>query len=252
MLRLFSSSSRRLISVYPSASNAFLNSTRSASNHRKFAESDSSSREVQSTSRRLPSSSDRKLNVKKLFSDDNTEEMPLPSSPRRPNILHSSTFDDPTQMASNLSTKTRYENEIAEIDDYQQEEQRRRSARQAETKASNENAQSKSKRTPSKKKFGNALTIEKLFDESEYISTERSEKKSDYASRSEQNQQPRKPRRERVPVEESDEVGLSSQKYLISLVVSTSSLLRRSKPRVSQRLQCFWPTSNRRTRPRIY
>ncbi len=63
----------------------------------------------------------RKVNVNKLFSDEESEETPVPTNPRRPNILHSSSFDDPSRITSNLSTKSRYENDISNIDDYENE-----------------------------------------------------------------------------------------------------------------------------------
>lgn len=211
MLRLFGSSSRKILSSSPSVANAFLHATRPLSNQRKLADDES-------TARRPPTSSTRRLNVKKLFADDDDAagEAPSPGNPRRPNIVRASPFDDPSQMAANLPMRTRYEKDTAGMDDQQQEEQRR-PARPTENKPANEGAQSKAKRTSPKKKFNNTLTIEKLFDESEYISTSKKEKRSDSPQRSEQNQQPRKPRRERALVEQTDEVAADSHEYRKSL-----------------------------------
>ncbi|UJR30035.1 hypothetical protein I4U23_017580 [Adineta vaga] len=206
MLRFFNSSSRTIISLNPSIRNVFL---RSASNNHKVAQTKSTNEneKVQPPSRRFPSSSGtRKVNIKNLFSDEDSKEDLIPTSPRRPNILHSSSFDDPSRLTADLPTKTRYRNEIADIDDYHNEEQRRRSTQQTQVKTSDENVQSKSKRmTTPRKKSINAIEIEKLFDESEYISTKKNNKKQDYTSKSNQNQQPRQPKKERSLTKQSHE-----------------------------------------------
>ncbi len=160
----------------------------------------------QLTSRRVPPSVSRKVNVKKLFSDEDSEEVPTPTSPRRPNILHSSSFDDPLQIASNLSTKTRYENDISNIDDYQAEEQQRRLTRQNQIKKSDIAQQSK--RISSRKKSPNSVNDETQFDSSEYISNKKifvKRLKSDDLEKSDLHQ-PRQPKKERSLTSQSDEV----------------------------------------------
>lgn len=112
MLRCLGSYSRTiLVSSSPSSSSALLRLVRPVSNQTKTA----------------PTLLKRQVNLKKLFSDEPSNEIELPRTPRRPNILHSSSVDQPTQK--------RYEQDLANIDDYQSEENRRRTARSTENKA---------------------------------------------------------------------------------------------------------------------
>jgi hypothetical protein len=148
----------------------------------------------------------RKVNVKKLFSDEESEEIPVPTNPRRQNVLPSSSFDDPSQLTSNLPTKNRYENDISNIDDYETEERRRLLARQNQVKMSDMAAQTK--RATSRKKSMNTIEVEKVFDSSEYIFTEKTVGKRTKTGGSEKSnlQQPKQPKRERSLTSQSDEV----------------------------------------------
>jgi len=113
-------------------------------------------------------------------------------------------------MASNLSTKNRYENDISDIDDYQSEEQQRRLTRQTQVKLSNDATHLKSKRVTSRKLSSNTFEVEKDFDASEYISTEQIGGKTMKTGNSNksnlQKQQPRQPKKERSLTGQTDEV----------------------------------------------
>ncbi|CAF1013353.1 unnamed protein product [Rotaria sordida] len=190
MLRFLGSYSRTVLSSYPSTTNILLKSIRSVSNNPKIAQSQPSN--DKSTSRQLPSSVTRKVDVKRLFSNEESEEIPIPTSPRRPNILHSSSFEDPLRLTSNLSIKNRYENEISNINDYEAEEQRRYLARQTQIKMQ------------SKRKIStNKINIETVFDNSKNISTEK-KIKIDNIDKSNL-QKPRQPKKERSLTKQSDE-----------------------------------------------
>ncbi|CAF3829191.1 unnamed protein product [Adineta steineri] len=195
MLRFFGSSSRTIVLSYPSATNTFWKSIRSISNHQNIAQTQSI--DDKSKSRRLPSPTTRKVNINKLFSNDESGENSVsPASPRRPNILHSSSFDDPSRMASDLPTKNQYENNI---DNHQNEEQQR------QIKVSNDTTQTKSKRMTPRKKSSNAIEIDKVFDESEYISIERTNEKRLKSNDANQSHQPRQPKKERSLTGQLDE-----------------------------------------------
>ncbi|CAF3537133.1 unnamed protein product [Rotaria sordida] len=190
MLRFLGSYSRTVLSSYPSTANILLKSIRSVSNNPKIAQSQPSN--DKSTSRQLPSSVTRKVDVKRLFSNEESEEIPIPTSPRRPNILHSSSFEDPLRLTSNVSIKNRYENEISNINDYEAEEQRRYLARQTQIKMQ------------SKRKIStNKINIETVFDNSKNISTEK-KIKIDNIDKSNL-QKPRQPKKERSLTKQSDE-----------------------------------------------
>ncbi len=111
-------------------------------------------------------------------------------------------------MTSNLPTKNRYENDISNIDDYENEERRRHVARQNQVKIS-EMAQ-QSKRTTSRKKSTNPIEIEPEFDGSEYISTKKITGKRMKANENEKSnlQQPRQPKKERSLTSQAEEVKL--------------------------------------------
>ncbi|CAF4706264.1 unnamed protein product [Rotaria sp. Silwood1] len=164
MLRFLGSFNRTMLSSFPSTTNTLLRSIRPFSQHQKVAQPQSSN--DKSTSRQLPSSVKRKVDVKKLFFEEESEDIPIPTSPRRPNILHTSSFEDPSRLASSLSTKTRYENDISNIDDYEAEEQRRQLARQTQVRM-------QTKRETSRKATTNKINVETVFDSSKYISTEK-------------------------------------------------------------------------------
>jgi lipopolysaccharide export LptBFGC system permease protein LptF len=155
------------------------------------------------------------LDVKILFSDEESEEIAVPKSPRRPNILHSSSFDDPSRMTSNLSTKNRYENDISNIDDYQVEEQRRRLTRQNQIKIS-----SQSKRTTSRKKSMNINDVETNFDGSELISSHFEEKKIRTNNNEGLNlQKPKQPKKERSLTENLEEVQFYKELIFFFLLI---------------------------------
>ncbi|CAF3689928.1 unnamed protein product [Rotaria socialis] len=204
MFRFLGSCSRTVSLSYSSTTTVFLRSIRPLSNQHKTSQAQSSN--PKSVSHQAPSLGTRKLDVKKLFSDDETEKIPIPISPRRPNILHSSSFDDPSRLASNLSTKTRYENDISNINDYEAEEQRRQLARKTEAKTSNSKMQSK--RETSRKTATNKINVETVFDSSQYISTEKvpGQKKIITDSSEKSNvHKPKQPKRERSLTKQSDE-----------------------------------------------
>ena len=85
------------------------------------------------------------MNVKKLFADENATETINPTTPRREKLARSSPFDDATRLAANLSTQTRYENDIASVNDFETEERRRRTNRQTQNKKSDLEQQAKRK-----------------------------------------------------------------------------------------------------------
>ena len=122
----------------------------------------------------------------------------------------SSPLDDPSRLTSNLSTKDRYERDIANIDDYENEERRRRTERQNQVKMSDIAAQSK--KATGRKKFAENISIEPTFDGSEYISTVKTLGKRAKSSGNERSnaQQPRQPKRERSLTSSIDEVKYSS------------------------------------------
>jgi hypothetical protein len=144
--------------------------------------------------------------VKKLFSDEESDETSAPTNPRRPNILHSSSFDDPSRLTSNIPTKDRYETDISNIDDYENEERRRRVERQNQVKMSDIAAQSK--KAIGRKKAATNIEIEPEFDGSEYISTPKTVGKRTKASETDKSkpQQPRQPKKERSLTSKIDEV----------------------------------------------
>ena len=120
-------------------------------------------------------------------------------------------------MTSNLSTKDRYERDIANIDDYENEERRRRQERQTQVKMSDIAAQSKT--ATGRKKSAENTAIESTFDGSEYISTVKTVGKRSRGNENEKSkvQQPRQPKRERSLTSQIDEVKHFSS-ILFSLV----------------------------------
>ncbi|CAF4670423.1 unnamed protein product [Rotaria sp. Silwood1] len=200
MLRFLGSFNRTMLSSFPSTTNTLLRSIRPFSQHQKVAQPQSSN--DKSTSRQLPSSVKRKVDVKKLFFEEESKDIPIPTSPRRPNILHTSSFEDPSRLASSLSTKTRYENDISNIDDYEAEEQRRQLARQTQVRM-------QTKRETSRKATTNKINVETVFDSSKYISTEK-KVKTDITGKT-NSQKPRQPKRERSLTKQSDEASNPNQ-----------------------------------------
>ena len=167
MLRYLGSYSRTiLVSSSPSSSTVLLRLVRPVSNQTKTA----------------PTSQKRQVNLKKLFSDEPSNETELPRTPRRPNILHSSSVDQ--------STQKRYEQDLANIDDYQSEENRRRTARSTENKA-----------TAGKRMNKPAKSIETDFDGTELVPPELEKIIGKQIRRTNTNetdlQRPKQPRRER-------------------------------------------------------
>lgn len=111
-------------------------------------------------------------------------------------------MDDPVRVASTLSTKSRYENDITNINDYQVEEQRRNVVRQNQAKVSNVANQSK------REKPGHKMNIETEFDSTKYFSTEKilgKRLKTDNNDKS-NFQKPRQPKKERSLTKQLDEV----------------------------------------------
>ncbi|CAF2673913.1 unnamed protein product [Rotaria sp. Silwood2] len=194
MLRFLGSYGRTVLSTYPSTANTLLRSIRPLSNHHKIAQPQSS--DDKSTTRQVSSPVIRKVDVKKLFSEEQSQEVSIPTSPRRPNILHSSSFADPSRLTSTLSTKNRYENDISNVNDYEAEEQRRQLARQTQVKM-------QAKRDTSRKTTTNKINIETVFNSSKYISTEK-KFKTDSTDKSNL-QKPQQPKKERSLTKQSDE-----------------------------------------------
>ena len=136
-----------------------------------------------------------------------SNQTPAPPTPRRANPLPpASSLDDPARLTSNLSTKDRYERDIANIDDYENEERRRRQERQTQAKMSDIAAQSK--KATGRKKSAENTAIESTFDGSEYISTVKTVGKRSRGNENEKSkvQQPKQPKRERSLTSQIDEV----------------------------------------------
>ncbi|CAF1091432.1 unnamed protein product [Adineta ricciae] len=213
MLRFFGSSGRTLISANPALRSVYLQSFRAASNQPKVDQTEPTDEKLSSKPNRFSSPPvKRRVNIKKIFSDENSNEDSLPTSPRRANVPSSASFNDPARLTANLSTKSRYENEIADIADYHSEEQRRRTVRQNQARLTHENAQPKSNQMAPRKKSANAIEIEKLFDETEYISPKKTTRQvAKPTEKFNQNQQPRQPRKERTLTKQPNEPSASNQ-----------------------------------------
>lgn len=178
MLRFVSTYSRTVLL----SNNILLRSTRSFANQEKIVQVQST--DNNSKTRRIPLSNTRRLNVKKLFSDEDSNETVNPPNPRRPNVVHSTSFEDPSRLVSNLSTQTRYENDIASVNDFENEERRRRTDRQNQVKMSD--IEQQSKRKTSQKKFIQKFDIPSSnADGSDYIATN---KKNERKFKSKENQ----------------------------------------------------------------
>ncbi len=164
--------------------------------------------------------------MKKLFSDEESDETSAPTNPRRPNILHSSSFDDPLRLTSNLPTKDQYQTDISNIDDYENEERRRRVERQNQVKMSDIAAQSK--KATARKKTAINIEVEPEFDGSEYISTPKIVGKRTKVNESDKfkSQQPRQPKKERSLTSQVNEVKFSQRIHFFSFYFISSLLIR--------------------------
>lgn len=177
--------------------------TRAVSNQTKTAPSSSQP----SNTRRFPRTPPRQVDLQKLFSDEPTASVSTPADPpaRRPVVNPS-------------ATQARYEEDIADVDDYRGEEKRRLTARQTKNR-----------------KFSEPKTVQTNFDGLELIESKFDEKNAEQRRRLSNQQeaktnQPRQPRRERsltdqVRASETEDAGRTASTGMLTNTIKETKTI---------------------------
>ena len=208
---------------------------------------------MKSSPRRSPSFVGHQLDLKKLFTEGESGQLPRPSNPRRPSVLHSSSTQESSRSASIPAT---LEQGTAETDNHQAEEKQQRKPRQSQMNTSQGPASPK--RVTSGKRPTATNDIETDFDGSELVPSRFDGARKDaYKQDEKEFKQPKQPKKERSLAGHGNEVRFTRMKCLSLSQLLMFSLrhhrlrLNRIRPFSVHRRPCFLLISKERTTSKI-
>ena len=193
---------------------------------------------MKSSTRRSPSFvGGHQLDLKKLFTEGESGQLPRPSNPRRPGVAHSSAIQESPRSTSTAAATL--EQDTAEIENHQAEGKQQRKPRQSQVNTSQGPASPK--RVPSGKRPTAMNDIETDFDGSELVpSPFDGTRKDAYKQNEKEIKQPKQPKKERSLAGQGNEVRLKSRKSLplplstVDIQSSAPSTSSRSDPSVQR------------------